>query len=132
VLVKLSDDVAYCYEHARHCAEKAAQAGDNIAARRDFLDLEAKWLTLALSYEFSERCSRAIDELDRQNADRAIIRRVIEYVGLRFDSRAALAIGDAYNETQRKKTGPLEDQNTLAVTRQILDHALQGRRDPVD
>jgi hypothetical protein len=48
------DDVAYCQAHARFCAYKAAQAGSNLVAKRDFLDLEVRWRALALSYHLSE------------------------------------------------------------------------------
>ena len=104
---KLPDDAVHCYERAKHCAEKAAEAGTNIVARRDFLDLEAKWLTLALSYEFSDGWSHESHELDRRGTNRAIICRVIEYGGFALDWHAADAIAEAFDVVQ-KRVGPLE------------------------
>ena len=123
------DDAVHCYERAKHCAERAAEAGTNIAARRDFLDLEARWLSLALSYEFSEGWPQESCEPDRRGANRAIIGRMIEYGGL--DGQAADAIAETYDDVQ-KRIGHLEDQKTLMLVRQIIEHARCGDCNPVN
>jgi hypothetical protein len=130
VPAKVSDDVAYCYGRARHCTEKAAEAGTNVVARRDFLDLEAKWLTLALSYEFSERLSCTVRGPDRRDASRAIVRRVVEYDGLASDWYATEAIAEAYDEI-RRQTGSLEFEEALIVVRQLIERARHGDGKPV-
>jgi len=43
-----------CYRHAEQARQKAETATDSYT-RNDFLDLERRWLSLAHSYEFSER-----------------------------------------------------------------------------
>jgi hypothetical protein len=56
VLQKVSADVRECYQHADECrrwAEQAFTAED----RKDFLDMEARWLSLARNYEFAEQLS---------------------------------------------------------------------------
>jgi len=50
----LNDDVRECYRHAEECARQAHAISDP-KLRRDFLDLELRWLKLARSYEVSER-----------------------------------------------------------------------------
>jgi hypothetical protein len=126
----LPDDAVHCYERAKHCAEKAAEAGANFVARRDFLDLEARWLTLAISYEFSEGWSHESHELDRRSANRAIIHRVIEYGGLAFDGQTADAIAEACDKLPTR-IAPLEYQKTLTLVRQIIRQARHGEYNPV-
>jgi hypothetical protein len=56
VLQKVSADVRECYQHADECrrwAEQAFTAED----RKDFLDMQARWLSLARNYEFAEQLS---------------------------------------------------------------------------
>jgi hypothetical protein len=54
MLKVLTSDVRECYRHAEECARQA-HAISNPELRRDFLDLELRWLKLARSYEVSER-----------------------------------------------------------------------------
>jgi hypothetical protein len=54
MLKVLSEDVRECYRRAEECARQA-KAQLNPEHRRDFLDLELRWLKLARSYEVSER-----------------------------------------------------------------------------
>jgi hypothetical protein len=54
MLKVLSEDVRECYQRAEECARQA-KAQLNPKLRRDFLDLELRWLKLARSYEVSER-----------------------------------------------------------------------------
>jgi len=56
MLKNLSDDISHCYEHADYCARKAAAEIDP-QLQQDYLDLEQRWLSLARSYELSERLS---------------------------------------------------------------------------
>ena len=50
----MSADDAYCYERARDCAEQARSTRDKLL-KADFLDLKARWLALAQSYQSDER-----------------------------------------------------------------------------
>ena len=54
MLKVLTSDVRECYQQAQECARQA-HAISNPELRRDFLDLELRWLKLARSYEVSER-----------------------------------------------------------------------------
>lgn len=56
MLQSLSRDMRECYRRAEDCAEKARHAATP-ALRTDFLQLEQAWLTLARSYEFTDRLS---------------------------------------------------------------------------
>ena len=53
MLKVLSEDVRECYQRAEECARQA-KAQLNPELRRDFLDLELRWLKLARN-EVSER-----------------------------------------------------------------------------
>ena len=54
MLSNVSEHVRECYEHGEYCARKAAAQTDP-RIKQDYLDLERHWLTLARSYEFSDR-----------------------------------------------------------------------------
>jgi hypothetical protein len=54
VLNNLSAQVRECLRHAQDCARKAAAQTDP-KLKNDFLDMERRWLSLARSYEFTER-----------------------------------------------------------------------------
>jgi hypothetical protein len=54
MLSNVSEHVRECYEHAEYCARKRATQTDP-RLKQDYLDLEWHWLTLARSFEFSER-----------------------------------------------------------------------------
>jgi hypothetical protein len=56
MLQKLSEEIAEWYAHASHCRERARRALDR-ATKRDFLQMERRWLSLACSYELAERIS---------------------------------------------------------------------------
>ena len=43
-----------CLQRAKECAERAKHA-QNPALQRDFIDMEARWLKLARSYQFAEQ-----------------------------------------------------------------------------
>jgi hypothetical protein len=48
-----SDQVAYCYQRAAENRALADSTDSNYKAT--YLDLEARWIKLALSYEFADR-----------------------------------------------------------------------------
>jgi hypothetical protein len=59
VLNNLSGNIRECFQHAK----AAAQTDPRV--KQDFLDLEQRWLSLARSYEFTERISDFSDETKR-------------------------------------------------------------------
>jgi hypothetical protein len=65
MLNNLSEQIRDCYAHAEECARKAADQTDP-QLKQDFLDMERRWLTLAKSYELSERLEDFSDEAGRR------------------------------------------------------------------
>jgi len=56
MLQSLSKDISECYLRAEQC-KRLAEGALTPAAKKDFLDMERRWLSLARSYEFAERLS---------------------------------------------------------------------------
>src|SRR5215475_8443946 len=67
MLRKLSSEMADCYAHAETCARMAAQAAGK--ERDDYLGLQQRWLTLARSYDFSERLNDFSEENTRRRIE---------------------------------------------------------------
>jgi hypothetical protein len=65
MLYNLSEQVAHCYRRAAECKERAELSGD--AGYKEFYgEREQAWLTLARSYELSERIGLVLDGRQRQ------------------------------------------------------------------
>jgi PAS domain S-box-containing protein len=64
MLRKLGEQVQACFDHALNARRKADRTADP-ALKADFLEMEKRWLTLAQSYEFTER----VTDFTAQNAD---------------------------------------------------------------
>ena len=54
MLQNLSPEVTECLRHADDCAQRARYE-PNPSLRRDFFDMELRWLKLARSYQFAEQ-----------------------------------------------------------------------------
>ena len=54
MFANLTEQAGECRLYAEHCADKAQLQSDP-QLRRDFLEMQRRWLSLARSYEFSER-----------------------------------------------------------------------------
>jgi hypothetical protein len=65
VLRDLSEQVRECLQHAEDCARQAAMQTSR-KSKEDFLDLERRWLSLARSYEFTERLDDFCGETKRK------------------------------------------------------------------
>jgi hypothetical protein len=63
MLNKSSKQVAHCYRRAAECRELAERHENE---REFYLERDRAWLTLARSFEFSERVGRAINDWQRQ------------------------------------------------------------------
>lgn len=61
LLQNLDDQVRDCMQHAADCAERA-RAAKNPRERKDWQDLEARYLTLARSVELTRRIDRFSNE----------------------------------------------------------------------
>jgi hypothetical protein len=56
MLQRLSEEIAECYRRAGEAQRRAEQQRDP-TLKRDFLEIERHWISLARSYEFTERVS---------------------------------------------------------------------------
>jgi hypothetical protein len=56
MLQNLSKDIRECYLNAEEC-KRLAETARTPSAKADYLAMERRWLSLAHSYEFSERLS---------------------------------------------------------------------------
>jgi hypothetical protein len=65
MLESLGEQIRDCYAHAEDCARKAAAQTDP-QLKQDFSDMERRWLTLAKSYELSQRLGDFSKEADRK------------------------------------------------------------------
>ena len=65
MLIRRSEQVRECLQHADDCARRAAAQTD-AKIKEDFLDLERRWLSLARSYEFTERLDDFCGEAKRK------------------------------------------------------------------
>ncbi len=65
MLNNLSGDIRDCLQHAEDCALKAAAQTDP-KLKQDLLDMERRWLSLARSYEFTERIGGFSGETKRK------------------------------------------------------------------
>jgi hypothetical protein len=54
MLENVSELIRECRQHAKDCARKAAAVTDP-KLKKEFLDMEQRWLRLVRSYEFTER-----------------------------------------------------------------------------
>jgi hypothetical protein len=66
MLQQLAKEIAECYGHARESRERAKVAHDP-ALKQDFLDMERRWISLAHSYQFTERLLNFPTEVTRPN-----------------------------------------------------------------
>ncbi len=65
MLNNVSEQIRECLRHAEDCARQAAaQSCPNL--KKDFLDMERRWLFLARSYEFTERVTDFSAETKRK------------------------------------------------------------------
>jgi hypothetical protein len=66
MLRNLSEEIRECYRRAEDCARQAAaQTSPNL--KQDFLDMERRWMSLARSYEFTERLTDFSSEAKRKS-----------------------------------------------------------------
>ena len=70
MLNNVSEQIRECLRHAEDCARQAAaQSCPNL--KKDFLDMERRWLFLARSYEFTERVTDFSAETKRKAKHRS-------------------------------------------------------------
>jgi hypothetical protein len=129
VLVRLSQRIAYCLDRAHACGEKARAAPDSSVDRREFSDLETRWLTLARSYEFSEKLASQINDRD---AYKRYVGAILRRAGADFsDSISTACMTLAFIETMKavSLTGGNKPDGMTAA-RLIVEIAGRGERDP--
>ena len=67
MLLKLSKEIRECYRRAEEARQKA-EATDHLPTKAEYRDMERRWLSLARSYEFSERLANFTNEVKRNQA----------------------------------------------------------------
>ena len=129
MLVRLSQRVAYCLERARVCGEKARAAPDSSVDRREFSDLEVRWLMLARSYEFSEKLANQIHDRD---AYKRYVGSILRRAGADFsDSISTACMTLAFIETMKAVSlTDAEKPDSMMAARLIVEIAGRGERDP--
>jgi hypothetical protein len=70
MLQRLSKDMRECYHSAERC-KCLAKTALTSAAQQDYLDMEQRWLSLARSYEFTERLSNFTQPLRKAKQQKA-------------------------------------------------------------
>jgi len=110
-------------------AARARAAPESSIDRRDFSDLEARWLTLARSYEFSEKLA---DQINDRDAYKRYVGSILRRAGADFgDSISIACMTLAYIETMKavSLTGT-EKLDSMTAARLIVEIARRGERDP--
>jgi DNA-directed RNA polymerase subunit RPC12/RpoP len=74
-----SKQVRECLQHAEECAREAAELPNGSPSRRDFLQLEKRWLGLARSIEFGEQLDSFTKNSARPNPPRSATMRPFSY-----------------------------------------------------
>jgi len=69
----ISVQVRECRQDAEHCAQNAQKQSDP-QVRQSYLEMQRRWLSLACSYEFSERLE-FLSNIEARNKE---ARRIIE------------------------------------------------------
>jgi len=64
MLLKLSVEIRECYRHAEE-ARQRAEATAHLPTKAEYQEMERRWLSLARSYEFSERLASFTNEVKR-------------------------------------------------------------------
>jgi hypothetical protein len=68
MLENVSELIRECRQHAEDCARKAAASTDQ-RLKKEFLDMEQRWLFFVRSYEFTERLNDLSDERRKDVSD---------------------------------------------------------------
>ena len=64
MLQKTQDDVAYCYQRAEESRRMGERETDP-QRQHEYLEMEARWIKLAISYQFAEQSSSFNQEVSR-------------------------------------------------------------------
>jgi len=65
MLQRTQDDVAYCYQRAEESRRMAERETDP-ARQQEYAEMEARWVKLAISYQFADQSSSFNSEVSRQ------------------------------------------------------------------
>jgi hypothetical protein len=73
MFVSVSREASECRLYAEHCADKARLQSDP-QLRQCFLEMQQRWLSLARSYEFTERLEVPVGRRREEQRARLIIK----------------------------------------------------------
>lgn len=65
MLQKTREDVAFCYQRAEESRRMGSRETDP-ARRREYADMETRWIKLAISYQFAEQLNTYQEEIHRR------------------------------------------------------------------
>jgi hypothetical protein len=128
MLKTISAEIIYCRERARLAREKADTA-TTAEAKNNHLAAEARWLTLARSYEQQDRLSKALGRNERKEANS--VSRGARETTCALDPEVVAIVSSAFH-TVFADLG-LSDKDEVAalrIARRIIELAVRGERDP--
>jgi hypothetical protein len=128
MLGTISAEIIFCRERARLAREKADTA-TTAEARHDYLAAEARWLTLARSYEQHDRLSKALSGNEHKQA--LLVSRSARGRTYALDPQALAIVSSAFHTVFVELGLSNNDEvAALRIARRIIELAAQGERDP--
>jgi hypothetical protein len=101
MLQNLSSEVSECLRHAEECAARA-KCEPNPALRRDYFDMELRWLKLARSYQFAEQLQSFSSHGKQQSGE---LTNRLEQLKRKLESRHPVSTGRS-GVPHLKSSGP--------------------------
>jgi hypothetical protein len=65
MLQKTQEDVAYCYQRAEEARRMQARETDPMR-QREYANIEARWIKLAISYQFAEQMNTYHEDIHQR------------------------------------------------------------------
>jgi hypothetical protein len=129
VLLRVSDQIRECLDHAAEAAARARSEADP-ERQAAFLDMERRWMLLVESFRLVEQAERFVDDgrAHRPVAGLSVVRFLPRGV---FDDDATQAMGQAFDSALTllgEKFHPTVIHEVIA--RRIVAAARKGERDP--
>jgi hypothetical protein len=119
MLQNVSAETVYCHERARQAREKADRA-TAAEARCDHLAAEARWLSMARSYELQRGLSTMLGGKGS-----------IAQMARAFDPEVVAIINSAFGAVFADlRLSDRDDAAALRIARRIIELASAGERDP--
>jgi hypothetical protein len=129
MLLRVSEQIRECLDHAAEAAEKAAREADP-ERKTALLDMERRWMLLVESFRLAEQVERFIEDgkTHRSVAALSVVRFLPRGV---FDDEATHAMGEAF-DSALAVLGEKFQPNVIheVIARRIITAARKGERNP--